>query len=858
MRQVIGRLLWQCFALAAAWASIALSVHAVELSDQQIQVLKQQYLGTAKPAGETKSSTEAKEIAAQQQVEQPTPVPVDTTPSAIEKAMRARLVSDLMQSVQVDIPANLKNSDLAKPEVTEKHDMARSRNDDLNLRSSWERFVENKKVRGVDGSLSQFGYQLFYGVPNTFLPASDIPVPPEYVLGPGDELQIQFYGSRDDSLNLVIDREGVIELPKVGSLTLAGLSFVQAKALIAEQVRQKMIGVTNSVTMGRLRSIRVFVLGDAEHPGSYLVSGLSTMTHALFAAGGISKQGSLRHIQLKRRGKTIKQLDLYDFLLKGDSRGDERLMPGDVIFVPPIGPVIGVTGQVNRPAIYELDGEKTAQEITEIAGGILPDADARHVQIDRLDQTGNRNILDFDLKQPTKIQNGDIVLLFAMPGMRTETVSLLGHIKRPGQYGWRAGMKLSDLLASTDELLPGAFLGYALIQRTEPVSRIVTTLRVSLDALLIKHDKQADALLQADDQIYVFSKASIDPLNYVTVAGEIVNPGNYPYSDSMRLIDLVMAAGGPRERSYLKVAELTRYQVVEGKRESYHFEVNLGDALSGNLEANIPLQPHDELLIRTISNWRESIRVNIQGEVKYPGNYPVEEGEHLSSVLARAGGFTNAAYFPAAVFTRVAVREDEQKKIDELAQRTEAEVSRMENLSAALKDDVMRNRQLAKLEAAKLVVAQIKSARATGRIVIELSDIEKLRGTSFDLALRDGDQLYIPKRPDQVMVLGEVYNQTAFVYREHATSSDYLAMAGGVTRTGDDSRLYVMRANGMVDVVNNSWLGRKSMDIHPGDAVVVPQEIQQFSLLDSTLDWSRVLMQVGVSLASMKTIGVFK
>ncbi len=949
-------------AIAVAMFLFAQSLYAetVKLSDQQLLVLKQQYMGSATGQGDAADGKQASEIAEQQQLAQPQPrfASADVKPSAIERSFRARLASNLNESVKEDTPANLKNSDLVKADRSEKREMADSRKEDLGLRSSWERFLENQKVRGVDSNLSQFGYQLFAGTPNTFAPAADIPVPPEYVLGPGDELQMQFYGSRDDSMNMVIDREGVIELPKVGALTLVGLSFVQAKALIAEQVRQKMIGVTTSVTMGRLRSIRVFVLGDAEHPGSYLISGLSTISHALFSAGGVSKKGSLRHIQLKRNGKVIKELDLYDFLLKGNSRADERLMPGDVIFIPPIGAVIGVAGQVNRPAIYELRAEKTAQEVAQMAGGVLVDADVKHLQIDRLGQAGDRNILDFDLKQTIKIQNGDILMLFSVPGMRVDTVSLLGHVKRPGQYGLSKDMKLSDLISSVDDLLPGAFLDYALIQRTDPILRSVTTVRVSLDQLLVKQSKQADVALQADDQVYVFSKATIDPLNVVSVSGQIVNAGQYPYTEQMRLIDLILAAGGPTEQSYLKVAELTRYEVIEGnyrqssrmevnlseafagnaeanvlllphdelfiraipnwqsappvkkmvsvsgqvikpgqypyaeqmrladlvlaaggpneqaylkiaeltryevidgeRRQSSHTEVNLDDAIAGNADANLLLLPHDELLIRAISNWRKVTRVEVQGEVKYPGIYPVEEGERLSSVLTRTGGYTDDAYLRAAVFTRESVRADQQKQIDELAKRTEVDVAKLETTACSLKDEMLRTRQLGQLEAAKRVAEQMKSVRATGRIVIELADIEKLKGTSFDLAMRDGDRIYIPKRPDEVQVLGEVYNQSAFVYRDNLSSDEYLAMAGGATRSGDTQRIYVVRVNGMLEVINAGWFGIKSAKIEPGDAIVVPQEVEQFNFVDSTLDWSRVLMQVGVSLASMKTIGVFK
>ena len=840
-----------------------------KLSDTEKQALIQKMgenkTGTA-PAGKSSSQ----EQSAPSDIKEQVPVqPQPATPSAIEISMRARLASDLKTSTkektgdQTDVilqdkKSELKNSDLVAPEKDEKRDMAASRKNDIELRSSWERFLEDRKVRGVDNNFSQFGYQLFAGSYSTLAPATDIPVPPEYVLGPGDELQMQLYGSRDDTLSLVIDRNGVIELPKVGSLTLAGLSFVQARALIAEHLHKKSIGVTASITMGKLRSIRVFVLGDAEHPGSYLVSGLSTISYALLAAGGVSKNGSLRHIQLKRNGKTIRELDLYDFLLKGNSHADERLMPGDVVFIPPIGPVIGVAGQATRPAIYELRDEKDVQDVMQIAGGALADADVKHMQIDRLNKAGDRNILDLNMQDRTAVQNGDIVILFAIPGMRADTVSLLGHVKRPGQYGWYKDMKLTNLLGTTEDLLPGAFLDYALIQRTDPLARTVSTVRVPLDKLLVQKDQQADVLLNSDDSVYVFAKSSIDPLNVIAISGQVVNPGQYPYIDSMRLVDLLFAAGGPKEASYLKVAELTRYEVVDGKhRQSSHFEVRLSDALAGDPNSNILLKPHDELFIRTISNWRTEARVEIQGEIKYPGKYPVEEGERLSSVLQRAGGYTDEAYLRAAMFTRESVRLDEQKQIDELARRMDAEISKMEDSVNLLKDEMLRTRKQAKLEAARRIADQLKLVQSFGRIVIELDDIEKLKGTPFDLALRDGDRLYVPKRPDEVLVLGEVYNQTAFIYRNKAGRDDYLKMAGGATRSGDIGHVYVVRVNGMVDAGTKGWFSDSTATIEPGDAIVVPQDIEQFNLLDSTLDWSRAVMQVAISLAAMKTIGVF-
>jgi protein involved in polysaccharide export with SLBB domain len=298
---------------------------------------------------------------------------------------------------------------------------------------------------------------------------------------------------------------------------------------------------------------------------------------------------------------------------------------------------------------------------------------------------------------------------------------------------------------------------------------------------------------------------------------------------------------------------------MDGKRRQIsHFEVNLGDALAGNIDANLLLLPHDELLVRTISNWRGAARVAMQGEVKYPATYSVEEGERLSSVLARAGGFTEDAYLPAGVFTRESVKAEQQEQLDELIRRTDEEIAKLEPSVLLLKDETLRKRQLVTLEAVKRMNEKMKAVQTTGRIVIELGEIEKLKGTAFDLTLRDGDRLYVPKRPDEVLVLGEVYNQTAIIHRKGLTSDDYLAMAGGATKSGDRSQTYVVRANGMIEVISRAWFGKGHVVMEPGDTIVVPQELEHFSLVDATLDWSRVLMQLGVSLASMKTIGIFK
>ena len=710
--------------------------------------------------------------------------------------------------------------------------------------------------RAPTGTLKQFGYDLFEGAGVSFAPESSIPVPAEYVLGPGDELRIQYYGRRNDSLSLVVDRDGVVELPDVGEIALAGMRFDQAKAELSRRIRKTLTGVTASITMGRLRSILVFVLGDARRPGSYLVGGLSTVSNALFAAGGVSKRGSLRHVLLRRGGKTVRDMDLYALLLKGDRSHDMRLLPGDVVFIPPIGKTVAVAGEVVRPGIYEIRNERSVRDVLKLAGGALPTADASHAKLERILLTGGRTVRDVNVRKrrPATVRNGDILWLPPVFGDHERMVMLMGQVKRPGPYGYKKGMRLGDLIHSRDDLTRDAFLDYVLIQRTNLETGRLDFLRAPLRKLLEGSDPKANIPLQARDRVFVLARSAIRPLKSVYVSGEVVNPGQYPLSDGMRLVDLLLAAGGPTERAYLQTAEITRYRVVNGeKRKSEHFLVHLAAAMAGDAKANIELQPDDVLAVRPISNWRVAEHVEIKGEVKFPGSYAIEDGERLSSLIERAGGFTDEAYLPAAVFTRESIRKEQQQQLQKMARQLSAEVARLQASAANVQDPKLAAQQQAAVAQAQQMLEQLQQAQASGRLVIHLTDLKKLKGSEFDLRLRDGDTLYIPKRPDEVLVMGQVYNPTALLYRKRMDVEDYIERAGGYTRFADEDHVYVVHASGEVEPVRGGWRRTRVM---PGDAIVVPEDLEQFNLVDSALNWSKVLYQIGVALASMKTIGI--
>jgi len=815
----------------------------------------------------------------------------------------------------------------------------------LEIHRAFAEFTRDAKPLRVNTNLKQFGYALFAGSPHTFAPATEVPVPAEYVLGPGDELNIHLYGREDQELVLVVDREGEIAFPSLGPISVAGMGFAEAKAFIAQQVKEKMVGITADISMGKLRSIRIFALGDVERPGSYTVSGLSTISNALFVSGGIKKTGSLRNIQLKRDGQVMAVIDLYDFLLRGNTSDDERLQPGDVVFVPPIGKTAGVAGQVIRPAIYELKRERSVGDLIKLSGGLLPTAYKDLALIERISPTGGRTVLKVSLskrKPVTMLKNGDLLKVFAVTDYENNPVYLLGHVKRPGKYAWHKGMRLKELLPSTDKLLPEAKLDYGVIERESGVNRETSIVHFNvLDAINGKHP----VVLQARDKVYIFRRAQLREMPTVKITGSVQNPGQYELKKNMRLWDLVMASGGLKrdvmmenvelyrmdpsskvvslasfdlgkaawdkknnpllqdmdrvvvhsvwevkqrpnvyvsgevnhpgeytlsagmrltdllfaagnvtDKSFLQQAEITRYAVEDGKRRvSRHFQVNLLEALNGDKEANIKLEPYDVLMVRQLSNWHSLAHAKIKGEVNFPGAYPVEDGERLSSLLERAGGFTDKAYLPAAVFTRESIRAEQQKQLKKLSQKMQADIERQTVSISDIKDASLLKSAQQDLEKAKSVLKQMQDAKATGRLVIRLTDLKHFKGSEFDLRLREGDTLTIPQRPDQVLVLGQVYNQTALLYRRDFSPDEYVALAGGTMRFADTDNIYVIRANGEVDAGHSFWRRKR---VYPGDTIVVPQELEQFHFIDSMLNWSRVVADVGLTLAAFRAVGV--
>ena len=732
------------------------------------------------------------------------------------------------------------------------------------------------KRTGAEG-LKSFGYDLFDHGVSTFAPVTNVPVPSNYIVGPGDELDVQLYGNQNRSLRLVVARDGHINLPDLGPINVGGQTFEQVKGEIEARVQRQMIGVRASVSMGDTRSIRVFVVGEAKYPGSYTVSGLATITSALYAAGGAKAAGSLRNIQLKRNGALVRQLDLYDLLIRGDTTDDAKLLQGDVITIPAVGSTVGIDGEVRRPAIYEIKNESTVADLLNLAGGLTPEADRSNAMLTRIDESQHRIVVPVDLTAGASaeaLRNGDLVRVMRLRPTLDSGVVVQGYLYTPGAFAYRQGLRLSDLIRSVDELRPDADIHYLLIRRELPPDRRISVLSADLAAALKAPGSPADVELMPRDRITVFDLASgrdhvikplIDelraqassgrPTETVYVSGQVKVPGEYPLEQGMKVSDLIRAGGGTADAAYGGNAELTRYSVVAGEsRRTELIQINLAAAMRGDPGANQALKPFDQLTVKQVPLWGEQEAVALQGEVRFPGTYPIRRGETLKSVIDRAGGLTTYAFPQGSVFTRESLRIREQAQLDMLAERMQRDIT-----SFALSGAVAAGQQggTATVALAQSLLAQVKGTRAVGRMVINLPALMREPvGSSDDVVLRSSDRLVVPRFEQQVTVLGEVQNSTSLLYNPRLSRDDYIAQSGGTTRRADRAQIYVVRANGsVVQTGGGGWFRRTSTtDIKPGDTIVVPLDVEHLPPLPLWTAVTTILYNVAIAVAAVHSL----
>lgn len=626
-------------------------------------------------------------------------------------------------------------------------------------KSEFEKYVSGKAVPATSLDIRQFGYDLFEKPPSTFASAQ-VPVGPDYVVGPGDAIRIEIWGKIEKSWSVTVDSDGKIALPKIGVIGVTGLTFKELKELLHKELSKYYIGFEMNVSMGSLRTITVYVVGNAQRPGAYTVSSLSTIINALFAGGGPSKTGSMRTIQVKRNGRTVVTFDLYDFLLQGDKTKDIRLMPEDVIFIPPVGPLVGIAGNVNAPAIYELKGETRLLDLIRMAGGITGIAFTGRVQMQRIENHHTKTMFEGDLidieKNPDKnfvLQDGDLAKIFTVVDS-AKTVTIAGAVAHPGSFGVNPGVtRVSEVIA-----LAGGLLYYTSHQ-----------------------------------------------------------------------------------------AEVTRVTVTQAGPKTEMFVIDLAKALAGDSAHNVPLQMNDYLFVRTVPEWNLYRTATISGEVRFPGTYTIKKGEKLSSLIERAGGFTERAYLRGAIFTRERVREQQQRQIDEMADRLERELigSGTAQVATASSPDDARMVQM-ELEQKRHFVAQLKTARAKGRIALRLSEPATFRDSTYDIELDQGDTVTIPSDPRTVQVIGSVYNQSAFVYEPAEGHDYYVDLAGGYTSNADQGNTYILQANGTAIKAKGSFLGFGDR-LNSGDTIVVPEKLERVAWMRNVKDITQILYQIAVT-----------
>ncbi|HLS80652.1 MAG TPA: SLBB domain-containing protein [Steroidobacter sp.] len=722
-------------------------------------------------------------------------------------------------------------------------------------------------------ALKPFGQDLFEIAPDTFAPATDIPVPSEYVVGPGDTFEVQLIGGVKGRYSLVVRRDGRINFPELGPINVGGMRFQDARTLIEQRVTEQLIGTQVSVQMGELRSIQVFIVGDAKYPGSYTVSGLSTITNALFVSGGVNDIGSLRNIELKRGGRTISRLDLYDLLLRGDTSADVRLASGDVIFVPPVGPVVGVRGEVRRPALYELKGANEAMTVVELAGGLTAAADARLATVERINEARSRTVIAVDLQAAgarMTLQDGDILHVPHIRPTLENSVIVHGHVHRPGEFQHRSGLRITDVLPSLEELKPKADQHYVLIRREIPPTRRIEFVSVDLAAALEQPGAAEDVLLEPRDQIFVFDleagrdrllqplmrelrlqSTRAQPTAEVSIGGRVNAPGQYPLEPGMRISDLVRAGASLSEAAYGGKAELTRNDTDGGEaRRTELVEIDLARALAGDPEHDIELQPFDYLVIKELPLWGAQEYVEVQGEVRFPGRYPIQRGETLRSVVERAGGLTNLAFARGSVFTRESLRAREEMQLEDLMRRLQTDLAQVSLMAA----QEARGDAAQALAVGQQLLENLRNTEAVGRLVINLDRSVAARpGSPQDIVLKDGDRLLVPRITQEVTVIGEVQSPTSHLYAAGLSRDDYVQLSGGTTQRADKSRIYIVRADGSVVSGGARWFRLGGMDIQPGDTIVVPLDAERMRALPLWTAVTTIIYNLAVAVAAVNS-----
>jgi protein involved in polysaccharide export with SLBB domain len=753
---------------------------------------------------------------------------------------------------------------------------------------------QNFVASSVGVVLPIYGQSLFQNAPTTFAPTEQVPVPADYVIGPGDQLLIRGWGQINIQERVVVDRNGQIFIPKVGTFMVAGIRYSNLEEHLKREISRVFRNFELSVSLTQLRSIEIYVLGNAKRPGNFTISSLSTLVNALFASGGPSASGSMRNIEVNREGKTITQFDLYDLLVFGDKSKDIKLLPGDVIYIPPVGPEIAIAGSVNVPAIYELKGEDLRGAIR-LASGLTTLADGQQLTIERIEKRTTRTVNTFPLNSSglsAKLQDGDVIRVISISPRFENAVTLRGSVANPGRFPWKKGMRLSDLIPDKDMLLSRAFWNAQnrVIGGCEPErpaeltapSYGQTPREMQLAPNGAAQAGQGAGYPQTPYPQTPYAQTPYPQTPYPQTPYAQPPYAQTPYPQTPKEMQLAAGAaaqagqgGQVVQQRALQSAPLTSVQELtqpcsrtigsetELSRDIRRAapEINFDYALIQRLnevdlttrlipfdlgklvlqhdpEADLELEAGDIVTIFTqrdvrVPQQKQAKFALVEGEVHAPGVYKIQAGDTLRSVIRRAGGVTPDAYLFATELTRESARIEQQRI---LRQSTSA--------------------MTAQSDAQRQLLERLQGATATGRIVLQMSPAATQIDAYPDIVLEDGDRIIIPYQLKTVNVIGAIYNQSAYMYHSGLRVRDYLKMAGNGTRTADMKYLLVLRADGSIVGRPGGATGfwRESVQdarIYPGDTIVVPTKVSSGLLIQSLKDWTQIGSQIAITAAAL-------
>jgi polysaccharide biosynthesis/export protein len=754
----------------------------------------------------------------------------------------------------------------------------------LNFEPALAPYVVNINIVKVTSpSRQSFGYDFFKKSATAIIPGSDIPAPDDYRLGEGDRFNIQTTGRNTTFYSTSVSRDGYISTPDLGPISVAGRTYAQARSLVEAQVARNMVGTQVKVTLSELRSARVLVLGEVERPGSYVVAALSSPISVLFTAGGIKTIGSLRNVEVRRNGQVIKKIDLYDAFLKGIVTSDVRLVTGDVVFVPPIGPIVQADGEVVRPGVYELQEPIKLKEFIEMVGGVTGYADWESGRLTHTDKrTGIRSSRTLDLRDPTNlnvlVSSGDSLTVDAQDKKSSNEITISGGSFKTG-VAYRQGLRLTDVIKSQDELVTKADLNYVLIKSVDPTTGHISVVSTSLRQAIANPSSAANISLKPKDHIHIFGQNVprddfVGPLiseiegqagptelaSEVKISGEVHLPNTYPLERSMRVSDLLRAGGGLKPSANTEYAELSRVENDGNGQRVKIINIDLNNLLtpSQDNDKDLLLQPYDHLVVRRISHWGEDQVVEIAGEVRYPGRYIIQHGEKLSHLIERAGGVTETAFLEAGIFLRQSLKEREREQIEKLAKRVQAALT-VESGASLVSQSQVRGQAVTTNNASgneaviRGILDELRDAKPTGRMVIDLKALLERHDAEADVTLTNGDSLVIPIFNNEVTVLGEVQNPSSFRYKYGMSVKSTIALSGGLTENARRKQIYVVGANGAVELTSSLLSDKR---LAPGDTVVVPLDTERLPVVVEWQGFTNILYNLAVTAVSLKTVGI--